>query len=216
MTTQAEARELAQRFGVRMGDENGDTHDEELYCLGLDDIIELKEALAQSKERLPNMSEINRTIAYSAAATLHELGYEWKDGGWIAQQKEPEQEPVAKAMTAHRAAYFMERFKHEEKLLGPNEQAALDFVISMLEAQPEQEPVATKFPMTLTCTKCGAVDHGFLDVEFDQPPNRKPLSPEEIEQCCYEADSRATDHPQTWKWTEAFARAIEAAHDIKE
>jgi hypothetical protein len=54
----------------------------------------------------------------------------------------PEQEPVAKAMTAHRAAYFMERFKHEEKLLGPNEQAALDFVISMLEAQPEQEPVA--------------------------------------------------------------------------
>lgn len=91
MTTQTEARELAQRFGVRMCDENGNTHGEELYCLGLDDIIELKEALAQSKEHLPNMSEINRTIAYSAAATLHELGYEWKDGGWIAQQKEPEQ-----------------------------------------------------------------------------------------------------------------------------
>jgi hypothetical protein len=40
-----EARELAQRFGVRMCDENGMTHGEELYCLGLDDIIAMKEAL---------------------------------------------------------------------------------------------------------------------------------------------------------------------------
>jgi hypothetical protein len=49
-------------------------------------------------------------------------------------------------MTAHRAVYFMERFKREEKMLGPNEQAALDFVISILEqqalAQQEQEPAA--------------------------------------------------------------------------
>ena len=45
---------------------------------------------------------------------------------------------------------------------------------------------------------------------------KKPLSAEEIEQCCYEADSKTADHPQTWKWTEAFARAIEAAHGIKE
>jgi len=49
-------------------------------------------------------------------------------------QAQPVQEPVTK-MTAHRAIYFMERFKREEKLLGPNEQAALDFVISMLEKQ---------------------------------------------------------------------------------
>ncbi len=46
------------------------------------------------------------------------------------------QEPVSE-MTAHRAIYFMERFKREEKMLGPNEQAALDFVISMLEKQAE-------------------------------------------------------------------------------
>jgi hypothetical protein len=39
-------------------------------------------------------------------------------------------------MTAGKAAYFMRRFRNEEKLLGPNEQAALDFVVSMLEAQP--------------------------------------------------------------------------------
>ena len=60
----------------------------------------------------------------------------------LAQQAEPAQELVAK-MTAGRAVYFMERFKREEKLLGPNEQAALDFVISMLEQQAEPvEPVA--------------------------------------------------------------------------
>lgn len=51
-------------------------------------------------------------------------------------------EQVASTMTANRAQYFMERFKHEEKLLGPNEQAALDYVIAMLAAapQPVQEP----------------------------------------------------------------------------
>lgn len=46
-------------------------------------------------------------------------------------------------MTAERAKYFMERFKHEEKLLGPNEQAALDFVISMLNAAPSQVVIDT-------------------------------------------------------------------------
>ena len=51
-------------------------------------------------------------------------------------------QPVSK-MTTHRAIYFMERFKREEKLLGPNEQAALDFVISMLEKQAE--PVKPAF-----------------------------------------------------------------------
>lgn len=46
-------------------------------------------------------------------------------------------------MTAGRASYFMERFLREEKLLGPNEQAALHFVINMLTAPAPQavEPV---------------------------------------------------------------------------
>lgn len=42
--------------------------------------------------------------------------------------------PELQRMTAGRATYFMERFLREEKLLGPNEQAALRFVINMLEA----------------------------------------------------------------------------------
>jgi hypothetical protein len=53
--------------------------------------------------------------------------------------KQEQGEPV-KAMTAARAEYFMRRFKHEEKLLGPNEQAAVDFVIAMLEAAQQRKP----------------------------------------------------------------------------
>ena len=50
--------------------------------------------------------------------------------------------PVQK-MTAERAAYFMDRFRHEEKLLGPNEQAAVAFVIDMLTTQPTEYPPPT-------------------------------------------------------------------------
>jgi hypothetical protein len=51
-------------------------------------------------------------------------------------------EPVGE-MTARRAEMFMSRFKHEEKMLGPNEQASLDYVIDILVAMQEQgEPVA--------------------------------------------------------------------------
>lgn len=57
---------------------------------------------------------------------------------------QPSQAP--NPMTAERAAYFMRRFKHEEKLLGPNEQAAVDYVIALLE-QPSQK--WTKLPSGL-------------------------------------------------------------------
>lgn len=36
------------------------------------------------------------------------------------------------AMTSSRAVYFLERFKREEKMLGPHEQWALDFAIAVL------------------------------------------------------------------------------------
>lgn len=43
-------------------------------------------------------------------------------------------------MTEDRAAFFLRRFRHEEKLLGPNEQAALAFAIAALESKGD--PVA--------------------------------------------------------------------------
>jgi hypothetical protein len=49
-----------------------------------------------------------------------------------------EQEP----MTAERAAFFLRRFEHDEKMLGPNEQRALGFAIAALAQPPaaSQEP----------------------------------------------------------------------------
>ncbi|QTQ95479.1 hypothetical protein [Pseudomonas aeruginosa] len=47
-------------------------------------------------------------------------------------------------MSSERAAYFMRRFKSEEKLLGPNEQAAVDYVLSLI-AQHERIVGALRF-----------------------------------------------------------------------
>ncbi len=55
-----------------------------------------------------------------------------------AEALKPEQaEAERPEMSSERAAYFMRRFKSEEKLLGPNEQAAVDYVLSLI-AQHER------------------------------------------------------------------------------
>jgi hypothetical protein len=113
-------------------------------------------------------------------------------------------------MTAKRAEFFMRRFKHIEKLFGPNEQAALDYVLAMLAAapQPEQEPVA------YLCEN--AVGHKYFRWKkpsstykpialYTAPPQRKPLTDEEIGKI-------AGETLDPW----SCARAIEAAHGIKD
>lgn len=48
------AEAMAKRYGVRMCDENGDTHGEELYCVGIDDIADIiREALADPEKQEP-------------------------------------------------------------------------------------------------------------------------------------------------------------------
>lgn len=44
--------------------------------------------------------------------------------------------PPLPPMTAERAIFILEYFKREEKLLGPNEQKALDFAIDALRQAP--------------------------------------------------------------------------------
>jgi len=56
-------------------------------------------ALAQpaaSGEPVPlaGMSEINRTIAYCAAAKLREIGYKWGGRDWVAPQPAPARVPL--------------------------------------------------------------------------------------------------------------------------
>lgn len=65
-------------------------------------------------------------------------------------------------MTSSRALYFMERFKREEKLLGPNEQAAVDYVIAMLAAQPARPPIEAERK---------AAEHEYITTAFDYPSN---------------------------------------------
>ena len=125
-----------------------------------------REDLAIWKKRALEAEELNRKfIAEINGPTFM---------GEPAQPKQEQGEPVAK-MTAHRAAYFMERFKREEKLLGPNEKAAVDFVIAMLNTTPQ--------------------------------PAQKPLTDEQIKEMWLQLNPQALV---------AFARAIEAAHGIKE
>jgi hypothetical protein len=92
-------------------------------------------------------------------------------------------------------------------------------------AQPEQVPVAWMYDLKQRGSFEGvSTEYSRVKLSIGEnwvplytaPPQRKPLSSEDIEQCCYEADSVADDHCQTWKWTQAFARAIEAAHGIGE
>lgn len=46
-----QAEKMAKRHGVRLCDENGDTHGEELYCVGIDDIADIiREALAEQSK----------------------------------------------------------------------------------------------------------------------------------------------------------------------
>ena len=63
-------------------------------------------------------------------------------------------------MTAERASYFMRRFLKEEKLLGPNEQAALHYVISQLAAT---QPAAQGLEADLTDEQ--------IDEAFNQMPD---------------------------------------------
>ena len=43
------ARHIANTFGTRMCDENGDTHGEELYAMGIDDIVDAIKLVAAAE-----------------------------------------------------------------------------------------------------------------------------------------------------------------------
>lgn len=73
---------------------------------------------------------------YAFCAEYPEEGGVLLDEEPATAQPSPLQSEQAEAerpeMSPERAAYFMRRFKSEEKLLGPNEQAAVDYVLSLL------------------------------------------------------------------------------------
>ncbi|MEW3707361.1 hypothetical protein QOZ51_19665, partial [Pseudomonas aeruginosa] len=73
-------------------------------------------------------------------ATCNDRGHvclDWEAGAWEECPDCAQAEAERPEMSSERAAYFMRRFKSEEKLLGPNEQAAVDYVLSLI-AQHER------------------------------------------------------------------------------
>ena len=78
--------------------------------------------------------------------------------------------------------------------------------IAKLESQ---EP--DKYEMDIECTKCGAKQSGVLTVNT-HPPQRKPLTDEQIDQLVVSELGLDADADTMHD----FARAIEAAHGIKE
>ena len=60
------AEKMAKRHGVRMCDENGDTHGEELYCVGIDDIADIiREALAEQEKHRSDSEQLEPVIDLS-------------------------------------------------------------------------------------------------------------------------------------------------------
>ena len=88
-------------------------------------------------------------------------------------------------------------------------------------AQPEQEPVAWMNDSTPSGIFArhmeGARNFGCTIPLYTTPPQRKPLSDEEIDKAMAENKQTLIDAADNyWKMRRAYARIIEAAHGIKE
>ena len=83
-------------------------------------------------------------------------------------------------------------------------------------AQPaQQEPVAwMRGDGTLRFAegKVFAVNQPF----YTTPPQRKPLTKTEIDECIEAADTNWADASVPFEWAKQFTQAVEAAHGIKE
>jgi hypothetical protein len=93
----------------------------------------------------------------------------------------PEAEPTGK-MTHQRAKFFMQRFMHEEKMLGPNEQEALRHAIAVLE-EMQYAPAAPALPVPVpenyTEEMGEAYTAGFFDglEQAEQDAKAAPAAP---------------------------------------
>ena len=74
------ARELVKMHGIRMCDEDGNTHGEELYCVGVEDIEEIiKQVAAHEREACAEVCDDligTRAYAVQCAAAIRARGDE--------------------------------------------------------------------------------------------------------------------------------------------
>ncbi|HEK1421983.1 TPA: hypothetical protein SMQ89_001208 [Pseudomonas aeruginosa] len=79
--------------------------------------------------RVPGYMNIGDTVYVSDRAPVEQPSAALAQPSPVQAEQAEAERPE---MSPERAAYFMRRFKSEEKLLGPNEQAAVDYVLSLL------------------------------------------------------------------------------------
>ena len=91
------AEAMAKRYGVRMCDENGDAHGEELYCVGIDDIADIiREALADhSGDSNEMVADTNPLSVFAKECVLGAYTYdELPDAARLALKRAKKAEPV--------------------------------------------------------------------------------------------------------------------------
>lgn len=114
-----------------------------------------------------------------------------------AEEERPE-------MSSERAAYFMRRFRSEEKLLGPNEQAAVDYVLSLIaqherivgELRAENERLANDRDRANQFANGAALEINAALARVAELEKREPASvpmPDEIHQMAFEEGQPAED-----------------------
>lgn len=111
------------------------------------------------------------------------------------------------------------QIQEQLKIADENQRIRAELKFNGIAEAEKQEPVAyltgyyAGYPTIAFLNSAMVMNTGMA--LYAHPPKREPLTDEEIEQCCYQTDCKANDHPATWKWTTEFAKAIEAAHGIK-
>ncbi|HFJ0418540.1 TPA: hypothetical protein ACGS08_001080 [Pseudomonas aeruginosa] len=109
------------------------------WSTDLDDVHSSAESLlAMINDQASNQADLAQPSP--KCATCNDRGHvclDWEAGAWEECPDCAQAEAERPEMSSERAAYFMRRFKSEEKLLGPNEQAAVDYVLSLI-AQHER------------------------------------------------------------------------------
>lgn len=100
------------------------------------ELTEMREANAQPSPAQADEKPGDSILCYGCFAKGVGPDHFDEAGKCLAAQAE-QAEAERPEMSSERAAYFMRRFKSEEKLLGPNEQAAVDYVLSLI-AQHER------------------------------------------------------------------------------
>lgn len=111
---------------------------------------------------------------------------------------------------------LVEEYLYAKYLEQPEPKQSGTFSIAAIKAALEAKDEPDKYAMDIECTKCGAKQSGVLTVHTT-PPQRKPLTNQQIAEILEHGDVAESNDKVGWYVLPySFARAIEAAHGIKD